>query len=369
MRYALGGTAPCADDHQANSTERAILEWVHSLGTLLLAAAIAAQPIAVRCDRPISERTHALFSQFGVVLISSKAIEVAEPDSGARRWYRGLTPDARIERPAVLLDRRVILANGESLEAYSIETGTLLWSQKAGWVQHLSASPHLVAHVKRDNRSRILRIDPVTGTALASRITRQSESMLVTPDAIVDVQLPNESDGVGYVVIAYRPSDLEEMWRFRQTGAARFVSYAGVPYFETLSSIFPIDLVTGSRGPKLPPTGAVDSLWGGSTRELETTDDLDGRSRLRRNDIGTGATIWETDLPFEVLNTLLDSDKLYVTGGIGDENDLHYIAILDWRAGTLDTLVGPTPFIFQWGKVRDSIVATTWDDRLACLTP
>jgi len=181
--------------------------------------------------------------------------------------------------------------------------------------------------------------------------------------------MPNESDGVGYVVVAYKPDDLVETWRFRQAGAASFVSYDGVPYFETLSSLFPIDLATGARGSELPPTGPVDSIWGGSTRELESTDDLAAHSRLRRNDIKSGKSLWSTDVPFEVFNTLRDGDTLYVTGGTGLENDPHYVATIDWRVGTLKKVVGPIPFIFQWGKVRGSFVATTWDDRLICLKP
>jgi hypothetical protein len=110
-------------------------------------------------------------------------------------------------------------------------------------------------------------------------------------------------------------------------------------------------------------------MWGGSTRELETTDDLDARSRLRRNDVKSGKSLWATDVPFDVLNTLRDGDTLYVTGGTGMKNDPHYVATIDWRDGTLKKVSGPIPFIFQWGKIGDSIVATTWDHRLICFNP
>jgi hypothetical protein len=261
----------------------------------------------------------------------------------------------------------VILSNGDSLEAYSMEVGHLLWKLKRGWVRNLSATPHLVAHVIVGHHSKILRVDPTTGDVLAERIARESESMVEISDVILDVQVPNESDGVGYVVVAYKPDDLAEIWRFRQAGAASFVSYDGVPYFESLSSLFPIDLKTGARGSELPPTGAVDSMWGGSTRALETTDDLDAHSRLRRNDVKSGKSLWTTDVPFEVLNTLREGDTLYVTGGTGMENDPHYVATIDWRDGTLKKVSGPIPFIFEWGTIRDSIAATTWDNRFICL--
>jgi hypothetical protein len=263
----------------------------------------------------------------------------------------------------------VILSNGESLDAYSIEKGDLLWRQKRGWVRNLSATPHLVAHVVVDHRSKILRLDPANGKVVTERIARQSESMVEISNTILDVQMPNESDGVGYVVVAYRPDDLEEIWRFRQAGAASFISYDGVAYFESLSSLFPINLVTGARGSEIPPTGPVDSIWGGSTRELETADDLPAHSRLRRNDVKSGKSLWTTDVPFEVFNTLRDGDTLYVTGGTGMESDPHYVATIDWRVGTLKKVAGPIPFIFQWGKIKGSIVATTWDDRFICLRP
>lgn len=339
------------------------------LAAIFLAAALGAQPISLRCDRAIPERTQPLFSPSGVVLISKDDVEVIDPGSGHSRWHQHLSPDPRDVRPAVVAGDRVVLSNGEALEAYSIEDGHLLWRQTRGRVRSLSASPHLVAHVDARHRAEILRLEPASGEVIAERIARELESMVEVSDIILDVQLPNESDGHGYVVMAYRPDDLVELWRFRQAGGAGFVVYDGVPYFESFSSIFPIDLKTGARGPWLPPTGPVDSMWGGSTRELETTDDLAGRSRLRRNEVRSGKSIWTTHVPFEVFITLRDGDKLYVTGGTGMEHDPHYVATLDWRDGTLRKVSEPIPFIFQWGKIHDSIVATTWDNRLICLNP
>jgi hypothetical protein len=234
---------------------------------------------------------------------------------------------------------------------------------------NLSATPHLVAHITAGRLSKISRFDAATGGLLAERIARASESMVEISNIILDVQLPNESDGIGYVVVAYKPDDLTEIWRFRQTGAANFIAYEGVPYFASLASVFPIDLKTGTRGPRLTPTGPVDSMWGGSTRELETTDDLDGRSRLRRNDVRSGKSLWTTDVPFEVFDTLRAGNTLYVTGGTGTENDPHYVATIDWGDGRLKKVSGPIPFIFQWGEIGDSIVATTWDDRFVCFNP
>lgn len=344
-------------------------QLVHSLAAIVLAAALAAQAIDVRCGGAIPERVSALFSEFGVVLLSKDGIDVLDPRSGESKWHQSLSSDSRIERPAVVVGEAVILSNADALEAYSIEDGHLLWRQKRGRVRILSATPHLVARVVVGHRSKVLRVDPASGNVLAERIARESESMVEMSGVILDVQFPNESDGVGYVVVAYNPDDLRELWRFRQAGAASFVAYEGVPYFETLSALFPIDLATGARGPRLPPTGPVDSIWGGSTRELDITDDLDAHSRLRRNDVESGKALWVTDVPFDVFNTLRDGDTLYVTGGTGQENDPHSLAAIDWRAGTLKKVAGPIPLIYQWGKVRDSIVATTWDNRLICLTP
>ena len=342
---------------------------MHNLAAILFAATVSAQPISIRCDGAIPKAAQNLFSKSGVVLISKDWVYVFDPGSCKPRWSRSLSPESSNERPAVIVGDRVILSNGDFLEAYSIDAGHLLWRLHRGSVRNLSASPHLVAHVVAGLSSRLLRVDPASGDVIAERIARQSESMIEISGIILDLQFPNESDGAGYVVVAYKADDFVEMWRFRETGSASFVVYDGVPYLDSLSSLFPIDLKTGARGPKLPPTGRVDATWGGSTRELETTDDLGGRSRLRRNDVKSGKSLWTTEVPFDVLNTLRDGDTLFVTGGPGLENDPHHMATIDWRDGTVKKDTEPIPFIFQWEKVGDSIVATTWDDRLICFKP
>jgi hypothetical protein len=336
---------------------------------LLFAAKIAATPTIVRCNQPIPERARALFTSSGIVLTWQDGVEVLDPASGERRWRQQLSRDERNERPIAAISDRVIVSDRDSLSAYAIDSGTLVWSLKRGRVRHLTADRLLMAHVTLNGQSRILIVNPETGVVMRERIARESESMVAVPGAILDVQLPNESDGAGYIVVAYDPSDLHELWRFRQSGSASFLLLDDVLYFTNLSDIFPIDLKTGARGAKLPPTGDVDSLWGGSSRELETTDDVDGSSRLRRNEVMSGKPVWTTDVPFEILNTLQDGDTLFVFGGVGLENDPHYVATIEWKTGRLLRVTGPVPFVFQWGKVGSSIVATTWDDRFVCFQP
>lgn len=342
---------------------------MHPLVAVLFAAAIAAQPSAIRCDRAIPPRVWAQFSRSGVALTWTDGVALLDPQDGATRWQRKLSPDSRIGRPIVLLDDRVILADGNSIVAYSIDNGRELWRKKHGRVSQFSATPHLLARVTADHRSKLLRLDPATGNVLAGRIARASESMSEVSGVILDVQLPNESDGAAYVIIGYDPGDLKELWRFRGTGSASFVLYDGVPYFASMTSLFPIDLETGTRGPVLSATGPVDTIWGGSTRQLESIDDVDGRSRLRRNDVVTGKALWTADVPFEVFNTLRDGDLLYVTGGVGMENDPHYVATIDWRDGTVRKISGPIPFVFQWDLIDGAIVATTWDNRFLNFSP
>jgi hypothetical protein len=341
-------------------------------GTLFVFLAIAATRVSLIYDHPIAfaRTSNAIFSEAGIVIASAAAVEVFDPATGAQRWRVTQTPNPG-RTPAVVVADQVIVSMGDDLFAYGLAKGDIRWRVPSVFIiSLLPCGDGLVAFARqRPDVATLMVLNPQTGEVRRQRIVRETESMACARDVLLAVHLPNESDGVGYVVTGYQMPALEELWRFRQTGSAEFVEFDRSMFFADIGSLYPIDPKTGKRGAKLPSTLPVDATWGGSTREIETIDDRDTFARVRRNDVMTGKPLWTVDVPFDVVNTLRDEQALYVFGGFGPETDSHFAATIDWKTGALRKVIGPLPRIFEWAKIGRRIVAVTFDGRLIAFEP
>ncbi len=305
-----------------------------------------------------------------IYILNGNNITALNASTGHVYWKKEIGPADALTNGLVATPRSVAVGMNESVVLLNPDTGEILRTTEVGGDVVGLLGPQLLVEVSHDKTSELLKIDDVSGAVTNRKTMPRLLNFMIDGNTIIAKTYSDDDEPTH--LIGLNLEYLSEKWTLTFPGYVTLVTIHGKLYVShspedenaTDSVFVPLYSDTGKVGEPLPYRKEAQLSSSGDQWEFQyVSDNKDGSSTVRRNELASGKVLWEASIPGRLETYLLDDHgNLFVHSGSGKGRGT--LIVIDWKTGKIIRkaygLHQPGNLILQNGLM----IATTYRDGL-----